>query len=356
MVENVGGTTLRYVVRATAALACFAVALPTAATEDLTELSLEELMNQQIRQMGISGIHHVHYEGEWMVGYHFMYMGMDGNREGTSDRSVQDVFDEGYAVAPHDMTMEMHMVHVMVGVTDDLTAMLVVPYHRKTMEHERMDGVSFETRSRGLGDIQLSGLYSLYHDDTHELIAVGGLSFPTGSVDETDSLPGMMGDPSTIQRLPYPMQLGSGTWDLLPGATYLGNAPGWSWGAHAGGTLRLDENKRDYRLGNEYEASTWLARKITRWSSGSLRLRWKQWFDIHGADPALNPAMVPTADPDLRAGERLELLFGFNLFAPEGPLEGFRLQVEGGIPVYQRLDGPQLETDSIVSTNLEWTF
>ena len=42
--------------------------------------------------------------------------------------------------------------------------------------------------------------------------------------------------------------------------------------------------------------------------------------------------------------------------APAGKLEGLRLMVEAGLPIYQSLDGPQLETDSLVSANLEWTF
>jgi hypothetical protein len=281
---------------------------------------------------------------------------MDGNRDGTSSRSVQDVFAEGFAVAPRNMYMEMHMLHVMYGVTDEVTAMVVVPYIRKAMDHVRMDGVRFTTRSRGLGDIRLSGLYSAYEDGTHRLIAKGGLSFPTGSISETDNLPGMMGNPGSIQRLPYPMQLGSGTFDFLLGTTYLGQVENWGWGAHAEGTVRAGENKYDYRLGNEYEATAWGARKITRWSSGSLRLRWKQWFNIHGRDDALNPNMVPTADPNRRAGRRLDLLFGANVFAPEGALEGLRLQVEAGLPVYQWLDGPQLETDALVSANVEWSF
>lgn len=336
--------------------ASLGAAAPARAEMDLTELSLEQLLDQQLDQMAITGIHHTHDQGEWMVGYHFMYMDMDGNRDGTSGQSVQDVFDDGFAVAPRNMYMEMHMLHAMYGVSDDLTAMVVVPYVRKAMDHVRMDGARFTTRSRGLGDIRLAGLYSLYDDDTHQLIALGGVSFPTGSIGETDDLPGMMGMPGSTQRLPYPMQLGSGTFDLIPGATYLGQVVNWGWGAHAQGTVRLDENRYDYRLGNEYEVSSWGARKITRWSSGSLRLRWKQWFDIHGRDDALNPNMVPTADPDRRAGRRLDLLFGANLFAAEGRFEGLRLMVEAGLPVYQRLDGPQLETDSTVSVTLEWTL
>ena len=331
-------------------------AIASDAAVDLTDLSLEALLNIQIDQMAITGIHHTHDKGEWMVGYHFMYMGMDGNRDGTRRLSAQDVLDKSYAVAPLSMSMEMHMLHVMYGVTDDLTAMLVVPYALKSMDHLRMDGVRFTTRSRGIGDIKLKGLYNVYRDDTHRIIGQGGLSFPSGSISETDNLPGMMGNPESIQRLPYPMQLGSGTWDLPLGGTYLGQVLNWSWGANASGIVRLGRNKYDYRLGNEYEITAWGARKITKWSSGSLRLAWRQWFNIHGADDSLNPALVSTADPNLRAGRRLDLLFGINVFAPEGKLEGLRLMLEGGLPVYQSLDGPQLEADWLISTTLEWAF
>lgn len=66
--------------------------------------------------------------------------------------------------------------------------------------------------------------------------------------------------------------------------------------------------------------------------------------------------MVPTADPNLRAGERLDILFGLNLFAVDGPLAGNRLAVEGGLPIYQRLDGPQLETSWRIQIAWDWTF
>ena len=79
-------------------------------------------------------------------------------------------------------------------------------------------------------------------------------------------------------------------------------------------------------------------------------------MNIHGSDPGLMPAMVPTADPNRRAGERLDLLFGVNVFATTGVLGGLRAAIEGGLPVYQSLDGPQLETDWMLSGTLEWIF
>ena len=117
------------------------MAVATSAAADLADLSLEELLDTELEQMAISDIHHTHERGEWMVGYSFMYMEMDGNRDGTKDRSAGSVIADGFPVTPTDMSMEMHMFHVMYGITDKLTVMVMVPYIRKAMNHLRMDGL-----------------------------------------------------------------------------------------------------------------------------------------------------------------------------------------------------------------------
>jgi hypothetical protein len=100
--------------------------------------------------------------------------------------------------------------------------------------------------------------------------------------------------PSTSQWFPveYPM-VGSGTWDLLPGLTYLGESESWAWGAQAMGTVRLGENDNDYRLGNRYRLSAWGQYKVADWFGPLARLDWHGWYDIHGADPQLDPARNP---------------------------------------------------------------
>ena len=46
--------------------------------------------------------------------------------------------------------------------------------------------------------------------------------------------------------------------------------------------------------------------------------------------------MSPLADPNLRAGTRLDLLAGID-YRPSGKVDGLRLALEGGVPVYQEL-------------------
>ena len=120
----------------------------------------------------------------------------------------------------------------------------------------------------------------------NRLILNAGFTAPTGSIDEGED----------GQRFEYEMQLGSGTFDLLPGLTYLGESETLAWGAQALGTVRLGSNANDYRLGNAYRLSAWTQLKVTDWFGPSIRLDWHAWEDIHGADPTLNPARNPAFD------------------------------------------------------------
>jgi hypothetical protein len=147
------------------------------------------------------------------------------------------------------------------------------------------------------------------------------------------------------------MQLGSGTWDLFGGLTCRGMAEHWEWGGQVDGLLRLGENDNDYTLGNRFHATGWIGRTLLPWLSASARLDWNWWGNIDGADPDLNPRMVPTADPDLRAGSRLDGLAGLNAVAGR-----HAFMIEGGIPLHQDLDGPQLETDWVLSAGYQLAF
>lgn len=295
---------------------------------------------------------HTHHAGGLMLSYRYMYMSMDGNRIGTNRVSNQRVLED-FMVTPTDMDMQMHMFGLMYAPTDYITLMGMIPYVKKSMNHLTRSGVRFKTESEGLGDINFTGLIKIYDNHRQRVHLNAGMSFPTGSIDEKDTTP--MGP---NQQLPYPMQLGSGTFDLLPGITYLGQHIDLSWGSQVSGTIRLGENDRDYTLGDTLDMTAWGAYDWYNWISTSARLDWQFWGNIDGADPALNPAVVPTADPNLRGGNRMDLLFGLNFYVPQGPrfLKGQKLAIEMGFPIYQDLDGPQLETDFVLTAGWQYSF
>ena len=293
---------------------------------------------------------HVHEAGEWMVSTRYMRMDMDGNRTGTDRVDAADVLAD-FPVTPLRMPMDMYMVGAMFAPSDRLTLMGMVPLLRRSMDHRTRPGGEFTTESGGLGDVKVSALVTVADASRQRLHLNFGVSVPLGSIDEQDNTPA-----GRNTRLPYPMQLGSGTWDVLPGLTYLGQGDAWSWGAQGIGIVRLGKHDDNYRLGHRLSTTAWLSRLLSDSVSVSVRLGLDTWGDVAGADTRLNPRMVPTADPNLRAGTRADAGLGLNLFGAGTSLSGHRLALEILVPFYQDLDGPQLETDWRVLVGWQKSF
>lgn len=317
--------------------------------------------------IGVMG-DHVHKQGQWMVGYRYMPMHQEGLLDGSDSvsklatYSSKDTGGYGYHNAPKDMDMAMHMVEIMYAPTDRWTLMAMLPYITMDMSselHAHGDAapVPYDMESDGLGDIALSGLFRLTPvNSVHQAILNLALSLPTGSITEKDSMPhGHDGAPMQM-RMEYPMQLGSGTYDLKPGLTYTGQGERWSWGAQGIATIRTGENDEGYTLGNRTDLTGWVAYGWTPAVSTSLRLAAASWGNIDGQDKQLSPTMSPAADPRAQGGDRVDVGVGANFYVPEGPLRGHRLGLEVLLPVAQRLDGPQLETDWAAVLGWQYAF
>ncbi len=324
--------------------------------------------------IGVMG-DHMHKKGEWMLSYRYMRMDMDGNRIGTRDVTPEEIATTvpnrffgapmqppTLRVVPTRMTMDMHMFGAMYAPTNDLTLMAMVNYIRKEMDHVTFRGPAgtirrgeFTTATEGIGDTKIGGLYRLYDDAVHHFHLNLGVSIPTGSITERDTVLAPTGATPNL-RLPYPMQLGSGTFDLLPGLTYTGKKGNFSWGAQYMADIRLeDENDEGYALGDKHAATAWVGYRFSDWASGSFRVKAMTQDSISGIDPNI-VAPVQTANPEFQGGERVDLLWGVNLLAPQGALKGHRLAVEFGLPVYQDLNGPQLETDWTLNVGWQKAF
>lgn len=315
---------------------------------------------------------HFHEPGEVMLSYRYMHMEMAGNRSGTDDMSPVEIATTvpnrffgapgqppTLRVVPTEMTMDMHMVGVMYAPAERLTLMGMVNYLDKEMRHITFQGPvgatelgTFTTRTSGLGDASLSGLIKLHSDTENRLHATLGLSLPTGDIKETDEIlapTGMRPSP----RLPYPMQLGSGTFDLITGLTYATFRDRYSFGSQWRSTWRLGENDEDYSLGDEHSLTAWASYLVAPVASISGRLTAFRRDNIDGIDPRIM-APVQTADPDMQAIDRLDLSLGVNL--GDGSWRGHRIAAEFTLPMYQKLDGPQLETDWQVSFGYQYAF
>jgi len=312
--------------------------------------------------------------GRWMVSYNYMRMDMGGNRDGNDDIGSETIVTSEpnrfadrpmqpptLRIVPLDMTSEMHMFGLMYMPSAKLNWMFMAPYVEKEMEHVTFQGASsttrlgrFTTSSDGLGDVKEGALMRLYDGDGRHLHVTGAISFPTGSTDETATVLTPLGTTPEV-RMPYPMQFGSGTYDLIPGVTYTAHFERWSSGAQYSATLRLDETSEGYSLGDEHRAKFWCSYVWAPWLSTSLQLVVLDRGKIDGLDAAI-VGPVQTADPDNSGGERIELGCGVNFLGRRGVMRGHRLRFEFLIPVYQRLNGPQLEVDSTVVARYQYMF
>jgi len=333
-----------------------------------------------------SHLEHNHSANTWMFEFKAMRMNMDGLRSGTSDISLakatagglaHDMENEGsghmnhnkitsresmnhmeenegdhgglgYMMAPTDMTMDMLMFMPEYYFTSQLIAMVMLNYFRNEMNMENNQGGTMKMESDGLGDTQMSLNYKFADD---HLAASLGLSIPTGSIDEKGTVMGVL----DIQ-LPYAMQLGSGTYDVISAMTYLDGMYEWNWGGQFNFTYRTGENDNDYTLGNRAEALAWIRRPLGRFSIFG-ELSYKKWGAIAGADPDIMKMMAngmkstPTADPANSGGEFASATLGASSFL--GPVT---LGLEVSKPFLQDFNGVQMKQDLSVAMSVTAMF
>jgi len=328
--------------------------------------------------IGVMGEHR-HHKGELMLSYRTMRMHMEGNLIGDKSVSPETIVTtvpnrffgtpgqpSTLRVVPTKMNMDMHMFGAMFGISDTVTLMGMVPLIEKEMELVTFQGGAgtnrlgtFTTRSQGLGDISLSAMVGLYDqksgDAQRHVNLIMGVSAPTGSITERDDVLAPNNTRPTL-RLPYAMQLGSGTFDFLPGIVATQRQGNFSFGAQYRGWIRLeDENDEGYSLGDIHQATAWMQYQWAPWVSTSVRLAARTQDSISGIDLNI-VAPVQTADPDNYGGDRLDLSFGVNLIGQRGAVCGHRLAAEFGVPIHQDLNGPQMETDWIATLGWQKTI
>ncbi len=294
--------------------------------------------------IGVMG-DHLHTKGKLMASYRYMFMSMDRNYDGSSSLSPSEVLeDPSFMVSPTDMDMEMHMFGLMYSPTDKLTFMAMLNLVELSMNHVRADGLKFNTRSSGVGDSSIGALYR-FNDHFH-----GGLSLllPTAKVNRRGFIPG----PGETQ-LPYPMQLGAGTWGISPTLTYRSFFKRWSFGSQLSARFQFGENDQGYRLGERYEFTTWAAVPIGESFSLSFRTTLSDWDNIEGVDEDLLNLPVPTVRADLRGGTRVDASLGLNY---RHPGTGIGLGVELGKTLWQDLAGPQLGSDWTLNAGVRLSF
>jgi hypothetical protein len=272
-------------------------------------------------------------------------------------------------IIPQNIVVRTQIVGLNYGITTDLCAVLnagMVEKSLDTLIFRGTSGIQPLTRNypdtASLTDFNLSGVYRVYQDEINRVQISLGVSFPTGSNSATFNnfvLPN--GTVASIRAF-YGMQLGTGTYDVMPGIVYAGYVGPWSWGVSYRSRLPLGPNP---------EAYTWAdIPELKRWGGNTLNLRGYMWGNLHelngwggytwlpgftttfriaatmqgairGWDPEIRGVAVP-ANPLNYGGQRVELFGGSTISGKLIGYENWTLGVELGLPAYQNLNGPQI--------------
>jgi len=157
--------------------------------------------------------------------------------------------------------------------------------------------------------------------------------------------------------LPYGMQLGSGTWDLLTGLGYAGWHDALSWGAQVGGVVRLEhENESGYALGDAFHATAWGSYAIAPWLSASLRGAYRIEGGIRGEFDGPSSQISTTDYPENYGGQLADVGIGARFTVPSGLFEGHSIGIEWLQPVWTDWKGYQLERTGVLSAGWSMEF
>lgn len=275
---------------------------------------------------------HMDHEGQWMATVMNMDMRMSGIYKGSDLIDISDVH-KTKMMAPLSMTNTMQMVGIMKPSSDHTWSLMVNRQDKEMLMQNRL-GMKSTSFSKGLGDMTLTYNKKITSNAKRKSFWTLGLSIPTG---DTDKMFNNM-------KLPYGMQLGSGTWDFKPSFTSTSFQDNHSFGYRISTIIRNSDNDENYSLGNRYEADLWYAMNRTDRFSPSVRLNYVDQKEIDGVDSTLNMMMSPMNVGANYAHKKLSLAIGFNAIVDESGT----ISVEYQLPLYQKMGGVSLGSDSMV--------
>jgi len=295
-------------------------------------------------------------EGKLSLQLSYSFTKMDELKEGTSERSLEDVQNEGvYTSIPTEMEMIKYTLTAGYGFTPRLKVFASIPYVKNTMDMSMlMDmGMGMEEWMEramedvnGLGDITLMGLYRIYADrdirPSRALSAGAGLKLPTGSYTER----------TPSGRLVHAhMQPGTGSWDPILSIIY--TRMGESLLLQANLTYQITtENSKGYEFGDSLAANLAAKYALSRFfnlTGDVLYLHTERSDDRKGEYTSPGSLMD---DPRNTGGDSVWLSPGIEII----PVRKGVLALKYQFPAWEDVNGVQLVSSYRVLTSLGYSF
>jgi hypothetical protein len=366
----------------TVSTSALAEEISTAQSASIESSPTEHQMSDHNHGNAPAGVHGAELIGSGSFGFSYtpMFMHMSDNYIGSSTVSSQTIVTtipsqmtmangmgmpmaEMYRVVPTSMDTQSHMFNFMYGVNESLNLMIMASYQQKSMTMTTYSGSSGTTvlgsslaTTLGLGDTAISSLWRIFKDTSNDANLNFGVSLPTGSRTENitmlSPMLGAMNMPMYMSmRASYGMQLGTGTYDVLSGLTFLNHTNKWTWGAAWRGRFALGNNTEGYHYGDLNEVTGWGGYTYSPGLTWSARIVEGHQNQIHGSDPMITGLMQGT-NPSFYGGTHTDLLGGVEIAGGPWGFKNKHLALEAGETVIQNLYGPQLGRSWVVNLAL----
>ncbi|MBL1277485.1 MAG: transporter [Ectothiorhodospiraceae bacterium] len=213
------------------------------------------------------------------------------------------------------------------AISNKITASVVIPYLRKKQTNN-----NFGTRvAEGIGDVSLFGRYEVLTPllNSGAFVTAGmGIKFPTGSLSE----------PNSATCLPPAFQVGTGSYDILPTASYSQHFTAVDVNANFSAKLPLNENRQGYKFGNEIRLNAAVSRSlhtVVKGMSASVGMGYLYAERDSDADSIL-PGKLRDGKTVLNTGGSFVDVVPGVSFQLGG---GLQLQASVSIPVYEDWNG-----------------
>ncbi len=288
------------------------------------------------------------------LGYSFTLM--DKLRQGTTERSVQDVENEGkYTSIPTRMEMTKYSLTAAYGFSPKFSLFATLPWVRNTMDMEMFMSMGMGMPMwmehamepvKGIGDVTLMGLYRVYVNNEimpTDTVTVGlGLKTPTGSFKEKNS---------KGKFIHAHMQPGTGSWDPLISVVYAKMLNPFLLQADA--TYQITtRNSEGYEFGDSFAAGLSGKYALSRYfdlTAGLLYLHVNKSSDKEGKYTNLKSLMD---DPANTGGDSLWLSPGIQIL----PIRNGMIDLKVQFPVWERVNGIQLVSSYRILTSISFSF
>lgn len=123
----------------------------------------------------------------------------------------------------------------------------------------------------------------------------------------------------------------------------------------------MNTNDRNYSLGDRLSLSGWLKANPVKWLEPSVLLTFQSWGRIDGDDEDLKILALPVSpypaavtDPSKFGGEKVNVQLAVTFKRSQGFLKNQSVEINGGLPVYQSLNGPQPK--EVWRSGLRWNI